>query len=99
MVLTHFHFVHYCRNDDKAPSTVTEWVLPPRDGNAMLRCFGISINYVVFRAYKYARGTIRSLGGGELATWNLYEEVRPGIRGLAPFSYDVIEAQIELVVG
>ena len=99
MVLTHFHFVHYCRSDDNAPSTVSEWVLPPRNGNAMLRCFGISINYVVFRAYKYTRGTIRSLGGGKLASWDLHEEVRPGIRGLAPFSYDVIEAQIELIVG
>ena len=98
-VLTHLHFMHHRCNNNDSPSALSERVLPPRNGDAMLRCVSISINDMVFRAHKYTRGTIKTLGGGELATGNLYEEICSGICGLAPFSYDVVEAQIKFVVG
>jgi hypothetical protein len=53
---------------------------------------------MVLRAHKYTRGPIESLGRCELTTWNLYKEVCFGIGGLAPFSYDVVEAQIKFIV-
>ena len=65
----------------------------------MLGCVGISIDDVVFRTHKYTRRTVKSLGRCELTTWDLDKEVRLGIRGLTPLSYDMIEAQIKFVVG
>ena len=65
----------------------------------MLRCLSISIDDMVFRTHKYTRGTIKTLGGRELATGTLYKEVCLGVCGLAPFSYDVVETQIKFVVG
>lgn len=64
----------------------------------MLRCVCISVDDMVLRAHKYTRGPIESLGRCELTTWNLYKEVCFGIGGLAPFSYDVVEAQIKFIV-
>jgi hypothetical protein len=91
--------MHYCCNDDDAPSTVSKWVLSSRNRNAMLRRISISIDDMVFRAHKYTWGTIKSLRGCKLTTWDLYEEVRLGVCGLTPFSYDMVETQIEFVVG
>jgi len=74
-------------------------MFPPRNGNAMLRCVRISVDDMVFGTHKDTGGTIESVGGCELTTWNLYKEVRLGVCGFTPFSYDVIEPQIEFVVG
>ena len=98
-VQTHLHFVHHSCYDNNRPPTVAEWVLLPRNGNAMLRCVSVPVDNMVFCAHKYTRRTVESLGRCELTTWNLYKEVCPGVCGLAPFSYDVIEAQIEFIVG
>jgi hypothetical protein len=91
--------MHDCRDDDKPTPAISEWVLPPRNGNAMLRCVSVSIDDVVFRAHEYTRRTIEPLGRRKLTAWHLYEEVSLGIRGLTPFSYNVVEAQIQFVVG
>jgi len=50
---THLHFVHHSCYDNNRSATVTEWMLLPRNGNAMLRCVSVPVDNMVFCAHKY----------------------------------------------
>ena len=71
---------------------------PSRDGNTVLWCVHMSVNDMVFAAYKHTRGSVITVRGRELATGDLHEQVGAWVRGFAPFSYDMVETEVQFIV-
>jgi len=55
-------------------------------------------NNVVFAAHQHARWSIETIRRRQLTTRNLDEEICPWICRLAPFTYNMIQTQVEFVV-
>lgn len=64
----------------------------------MLWCIHVTVDNVVFATYKHSRRAIESIGCCKLPTRYLHEKVRPRVGRFAPFSYDVIETEVKLVI-
>ena len=58
----------------------------------------MSVNDMVFAAYKHTRGSVITVRGRELATGDLHEQVGAWVRGFAPFSYDMVETEVQFIV-
>ena len=58
----------------------------------------MAVDDVVFATYKHPRWAIESVRCCELPTRNLHEKICSRISRFAPFSYDMVETEVELVI-
>jgi hypothetical protein len=73
-------------------------MFPARNWDTMLGSVHVSVDDVIFATDQDTGGTIESFRRRQLPTRYLNKEIGPWIRWLAPFSHNMIEAQVELVV-
>ena len=59
----------------------------------------MSVNDVVFATNKNARGSIELIRSCMLTSWNLYKKICARISWFTPFPNDMIQSQIQFVVG
>ena len=90
--------MHRARGDDETSIWIPQRVIPPRNGNAMCWPVHVAIHDMVFAAYKHTRGSVITVRGRELAAGDLHEQVGAWVRGFAPFSYDMVETEVQFVV-
>ncbi len=58
----------------------------------------MTVDNVVLAAYKHPRRAIKPVRCCELSTRYLHEEVRSRVGGFTPFSHDVVETKVKLVI-
>ena len=64
----------------------------------MLLGFHVPIYDVIFAAHKNAGRSIKTVGRSQLTTGNLNQQICARIGRFTPFSNDMIEAQVQLII-
>ena len=96
--VTYLHLVHDRGSDDQPTLRILEGMSSSRNGDTVLWCIHVSVNDVVFAAYKHTRRSIITVRSRELTTGYLHKQVGARVGRFAPFSYNVIETEVQFVV-
>jgi hypothetical protein len=97
-VTTNLHLMHDGSSDDNAAVGVPDRIPPLRNRNAVLKRVHMPVDDVVFGANEDTRRAVKPIRGRDLSTRNLDEKIGATVCRLAPFAYNMVQTEVQLII-